>query len=338
MPQTRQLSITRRVIAGHPGAAQCPVNRHSQENRAMLHQSNARPLRLALFANAVFSTLCAYALVFETDRAVATLFVSDTAWPGLPLRHFAVLLGAGLFVFAGLVAWAAARRSISRGAVKAIIGADVLWVIAGFALLPVSGSVLTETGFWTALIVDLIVLMFAVEQALGLTMLYQGQSALTVSADGRVRRFRLSHAVDASAQAAWRVMTDHEAYADVADNLSKVEVLRGEAKGMRRKCHGVKGESWTEQAHIWDEGKRYGFTVDTDAPGYPYPLEKLAAVWSVEPRGAHASDVTMAFEVTPQSNLRGALFMLLSNAMFPKVIDRLLARWAVRMERLHGAE
>ena len=304
----------------------------------MLHQSNARPLRLALFANAVFSTLCAYALVFETDRAVATLFVSDTAWPGFPLRHFAVLLGAGLFVFAGLVAWAAARRSISRGAVKAIIGADVLWVIAGFALLPVSGSVLTETGFWTALIVDLIVLMFAVEQALGLTMLYQGQSALTVSADGRVRRFRLSHAVDASAQAAWRVMTDHEAYADVADNLSKVEVLRGEAKGMRRKCHGVKGESWTEQAHIWDEGKRYGFTVDTDAPGYPYPLEKLAAVWSVEPRGAHASDVTMAFEVTPQSNLRGALFMLLSNAMFPKVIDRLLARWAVRMERLHGAE
>ena len=107
---------------------------------------------------------------------------------------------------------------------------------------------------------------------------------------------------------------------------------------MRRKCHGVKGESWTEQAHIWDEGKRYGFTVDTDAPGYPYPLEKLAAVWSVEPRGAHASDVTMAFEVTPQANLQGALFMVLSHAMFPKVVDRLLARWAARMERLHGAE
>ena len=303
----------------------------------MMHQSNARPLRGVLYANAVFSTMCASALLLETDWAVTALFVSDSAWLGIAVRQSAVLLGLGLLLFAGLVAWTASSRLISRGAVKAIIGADVLWVVSGFALLPISGSILTDVGLRAALFIDLIVLVFAVEQMIGLMMLYQGESELTVSSNGRVRRYRVSHPVDASIQAAWRVMTDHEAYADVADNLAKVEVVHGDAKGMRRKCYGAKGESWTEEAHIWEEGKRYGFTVNTDAPDYPYPLENLAAVWSVEPRGSSKSDVTMEFEVTPRANLKGALFMFLSNAMFPKVIDRLLGRWAAKMEGLHGA-
>ncbi len=302
----------------------------------MMYQSNARLLRLVLYLNAVFSTLCASVLVFGTDWVVATLFVSDTAWLDIAVRQVVLLLGAGLFVFAGLVAWAASSRLVSRRAVKAIIGADLLWAVSGLALLPMAGSILTGAGFWTALIIDLVVLVFALEQMIGLMMLYQGESKLTVSAKGRVHRFRVSHPVDASAQAAWRVMTDHEAYADVADNLTKVEVVQGGAKGMRRKCYGAKGESWTEEAHIWEEGKRYGFTINTDAPDYPYPLETLAAVWSVEPRGANQSDVTMEFEVTPQANLKGAFFMFLSNAMFPKLIDRLLGRWATKMARLHG--
>ena len=35
---------------------------------------------------------------------------------------------------------------------------------------------------------------------------------------------------------AWRVMTDHAGYADVADNLSRVAVVEGHGLGMRRRC------------------------------------------------------------------------------------------------------
>lgn len=300
----------------------------------MMHQSNDRLLKIALYANVVFSTLCACVLVFATDWTATTLFVADAAWLGIPLRRFALLLGLGLFVFAGLVAWIASARMTSRGAVKAIVGADILWVVFTFALLPLSGSVLTAAGFWSASIVALIVLVFATEQAIGLMMLYQGKSELKVSSNGRTLHFRLSLPIDAPTQNAWRVMTDHEAYADVADNLTRVEVVQGDAKGMRRRCYGTEGEVWTEDAHVWEDGKRYGFTVNTDAPDYPYPLECLAAVWSVKPDGANRSVVSMAFDVTPQASLKGAVFMFLSTAMFPKVIDRLLGRWATRIESL----
>ncbi|MEM9682292.1 MAG: SRPBCC family protein [Pseudomonadota bacterium] len=303
----------------------------------MMFQSNSRPLRLALLVNAVFSALCASILVVETDWALAILFVSDTIWPGIPVRDIAVALGFCLLLFAGLVAWTGLARFISRSAVTAITVADVVWVVCGFAMLPFLSSHVTATGLWTVLIVDLFVLVFAIEQAIGLMILYQGKSELAITRNGRACHFRLSHIVGASTRAAWRVMTDHEAYADVADNLTRVEVVHGVAKGMRRKCHGAKGESWTEDAHIWEEGKRYGFTINTDAPDYPYPLQQLAAVWTVEPRGDNQSEVTMEFEVTPQPNLKGALFMFLSTAMFPKVIDRLLGRWAVRMEGLRAA-
>lgn len=303
----------------------------------MLHQSNARPLRRALYANAVFSALCACVLVFAADWAATMIFVSGFVWPGLPAPQLFVLLGAALFVFAGLVAWAASVRLISRRAVQAVIIADASWVVLSLALLPVSGAILAATGIWSVSVTASIVLVFAAAQTAGLLMLYQGQSELTISSLGRTHRFRLSHSVDASADAAWRVMTDHEAYADVADNLSKVEVLQGEEHGMRRKCYGTKNESWTERAHIWEEGRRFGFIIDTGAPDYPYPLETLAAVWSVEPDGIDRSTVTMAFEVTPQASLKGGVFMALSTLMFPKVIDKLLGRWAVRMESLDGA-
>lgn len=301
-----------------------------------MHQSNDRPLRIALFANAAFSTLCACALVFATDGVVTTLFAADTVGFGIDARELAPVLGVALFVFAGLVAWTASTRLISRASVKAIIGADIVWVVSTIALLPLSGSVLTDAGFWLVSILALIVLLFAIEQTIGLILLYQGKSALTVSTRDRIHQFRLSHPVNAPAQTAWLVMTDHEAYADVADNLSKVEVLQGEAKGMRRKCYGTKGESWTEKAHIWEDGKRFGFIIDTDLPTYPYPLEHLAAVWSVEPDGANRSVVTMAFDVMPQASLKGAVFMFMSLVMFPGVVDRLLGRWAARMESRRG--
>lgn len=82
-----------------------------------------------------------------------------------------------------------------------------------------------------------------------------------IDEDGKLRKteFRI---IPIPPGVAWQVMTDHAGYADIADNLSKVEVVSGHGLGMLRRC--------------------YAFTLDTNAPDYPYPLTELKGTWRVE--------------------------------------------------------
>lgn len=296
------------------------------------YQMNGAFLRAALLANAAFSVLCATLLVAESGPVAARLFIGDSAVFGLPAEATVFGLGLALALFAALVAFTASRKLISKQIVRTVIIADALWAAASIGLLFLSADTFTATGLWTIAAVALAVLSFAVAQFTGLAILYQGESEISISRHGRARHVRVSRAVSASAAAAWDIMIDHESYADVADNLSRVEILAGDAKGMRRKCTGKQGESWTEAAHIWDHGQRYGFTIDTEAPDYPYPLEKLSAVWAVEETGPSACIVSIAFDVTPLSSLKGEIFISISMVMFPKLLHRLLEKWKIRME------
>ena len=82
--------------------------------------------------------------------------------------------------------------------------------------------------------------------------------------DGKLHKtaFRI---VPLEPEVAWQVMIDHEGYADVAYNLSKVEVVSGRGLGMCRRCYDTSGRGWGETCTLWEEGRAYAFSVDTHA-------------------------------------------------------------------------
>jgi hypothetical protein len=128
-------------------------------------------------------------------------------------------------------------------------------------------------------------------------------------------------------------MNDHPGYADVADNLSKVEVVNGEGVGVQRRCYGLKGENWLETCDLYDDGRAFGFRVHTGADDYPYPISDLHGEWSVEPNGA-GSRFAISIEAAPKGNLLvQTLFKTAAKRQFKAVLVDLADAWADRMER-----
>jgi len=137
--------------------------------------------------------------------------------------------------------------------------------------------------------------------------------------------------IAASPAAAWPIISDHVGYADVADNLSKVDVVRGNGLNMQRRCFDLRGRGWNETCDLWQAGQRYSFVVDTAAPDYPYPMKALRGTWGVEP-AVGGCVIEMIFEITPKYGAFGRFFV--GKAMKPKfdqVCQRLLDRWADRI-------
>lgn len=147
--------------------------------------------------------------------------------------------------------------------------------------------------------------------------------------DGRLHKtaFRI---VSVSPEVAWQGMTDHAGYADVADNLSRVEVASGHGLGMCRRCSDTKGRSWIETCTLWDEGRAYAFTVDTNAPDYPYPLAELRGIWGVAPV-EQGSKVGLEFIALPQRGFLGRWMLRLLIGSAERICRRSLERWEAVM-------
>jgi hypothetical protein len=143
--------------------------------------------------------------------------------------------------------------------------------------------------------------------------------------DGRLHK-HASRSIPVPPELAWQVMTDHAAYADVADNLSRVEVVSGNGLGMCRRCYDTRGRGWNETCTLWEEGRAYAFTVHTDAPDYPYPLTELTGVWRVEPM-AEGSKVSLEFVARAKWGIVGHVLLRILIGPAEKICLRLLERW-----------
>lgn len=132
--------------------------------------------------------------------------------------------------------------------------------------------------------------------------------------------------IPVSPAVAWEVVTDHAGYSDVADNLSRVEVVSGNGFGMCRRCYDSQGRGWNETCTLWEEGKAYAFTVDSGAPDYPYPLTELIGFFRVEP-AAGGSRVTIEFIARPRWGIVGRLMLRFLMGPAERVCLRLLERW-----------
>ncbi|MEM0949057.1 MAG: SRPBCC family protein [Pseudomonadota bacterium] len=128
-------------------------------------------------------------------------------------------------------------------------------------------------------------------------------------------------------------MSNHAGYADVANNLSEVDIVAGEGLGMQRRCYGPKGENWLETCNLFESGQAYGFKVHTEAEDYRYPLSDLQGEWSVEPMQT-GSKFTVRLEATLKGNAIGqAALRALAKRKYRAVLADLADGWAARMER-----
>jgi len=297
-----------------------------------LYQTNSSILRAGLFSNVIFSVSCAVILLFQNNWLGEKLFIHEHFWFDLEVRSWLFYLGLGLAGFAALVLFRGTQSILSKRAIRSIIIGDILWVVISLVALLSGGVYLETAGFWVIIAVALMILFFVMVQSFGLKILYQGKSKLDIkNRDGSIL-LEAKRVLNASPAVAWKIMTEHEAYADVADNLAKVEVLQGDGLGMSRQCTSIKGEVWTEQANVWEPGKQFGFSVNTKEMSYPYPLDKLSGLWSVKTLANNQCEITMAFNVTPLANAKGRMFAFLMCNLFAPGVDRLLGRWAEKME------
>ena len=268
-------------------------------------------LRLALTENFLFSAASGIALLVAPG--VISRFL------GAAVPHWLMLaLGAGLLVFAAGLLRQILRRPLKRGEALLTIVMDDGWVVASIALLVLAPHWFSAGGQWLIAGVALVVAGLAVAQWLGLRRLGRARGKI---------HFTFSREVAAPPEQVWPVISDHEGYADVADNLSRVEVVTGEGLGMARRCYDTKGRGWNETCVLWDEGHAYSFEVDTS--DYPFPLREVRGTWGVEPAGSGSgSTITMSFDIVAKYGAPGRLLMGLAlRLMFGALCERLLDKW-----------
>ena len=289
----------------------------------------SRTARAFLGLNAAFSLLTGIVLLLAAEPVAGRLFAEAAGWQVPVLRA----LGAGLVVFAAGVALAATDRHVTRAQVYFVLVLDASWIAGSAVLLLVSGDLFSAFGRWSVVAVAGAVAIFALGQYVGARRLVEVPSRGAVTVRKGLIRAHVSRSVDAPAKVVWRVMTDHPRYADVADNLSKVEVVSGAGLGMERRCYGPKGEGWDETCDHYDEGRAFGFRVHTEAGDYPYPLSHVRGRWSVEPEGGGARfaiDIEVRFS---GNRLVRLFFTALATRKFRTVLIDLAEGWALRMER-----
>ncbi len=285
--------------------------------------------RTFLKLNSQFSALNGVALLIAAGLIAPILIANPVDWAALGLRG----LGLGLLGFALVLFMLSKNKFVSRSAVNEIVLLDALWVLGSVVLIAFFGDILTTNGVIVVTVIAMVVALFAIAQFAAAAKIEKPVPEASVETrDGKLYA-TVKRGVRAPKEIVWDVMTDHPAYADVADNISKVEVLSGDGFGMKRRCYGPKGESWEETCDLFEPGHSYGFRIHTEADDYPYPFAELTGRWTV-----NEHTVGSEFDIEIVATLKGNaaskwLFATMAKPQFKAIIIDLADAWADRMER-----
>ena len=295
------------------------------------HQSNDSLLRNALTANSLFSAVTGAACILAPHAIAEFIFVRQFEWLGVVSQDVIMALGFGLLLFAAFVFRTARQRLLRVGHAKTITTMDLGWVLGTGVLLLVASELFSGPGLVTLLVIAAVVLLFAIEQFIGVATLYQGQHAVSTMFREGTLTLTATATTNATPKRVWQVMSDHELYADVADNLSKVEVVSGSGVGMVRRCCDTKGKSWSETCTLWEEGRAFSFRVHTEAEDYPYAIAGLSGEWALS-RQAEGTRIQLNFRITGKSGFGNRMLLKAMVIPFSTVCDRLLSNWIAVME------
>lgn len=227
------------------------------------------------------------------------------------------LFGLCLIAFGLFIGWLAVtgRGATVNGLI--IAGADAAWVLA----VPVMIAMVqpSTSGVVLAIVISVPVAALAALQLI---------AALRMSHPSLVT-VEVSQEVEATAADLWPVITNHDLYADLSPNLSRIVILGPERASPEswRRCWDVSGHHWDEALSVWDPPHSYAVAVNTTAADYPYPLEELYGRWSTSTSPSGASTVTMRFEFRARPGLAGAAFARILAARAPGMMGRIIDGW-----------
>ncbi len=156
----------------------------------------------------------------------------------------------------------------------------------------------------------------------------QARAALRLQIPG-ARTIEVQRSIRGTADDVWAVMVDHDLYARLSPNLSRVgpfAPIEGASESGRR-CWDARGRHWDETLTSWEPGRSFSVVVDTSAADYPYPLDYMRGTWSVRESGAAMSLVTMRFDVRPRPGVAGRAFATAMTRTGPTMMRRIIAGW-----------
>ncbi len=270
-------------------------------------------LRPPLLLNAVFSGANGLLLILASPM-VAT-------WLGPQATGMYALLGVGLLLFGVTLGIVAVRPTPL--AVLAITGADVAWVVSTTAVLLVWRHDFTPLGWGLVLATNAVVSALAWFQQRSIRKAFQAPS-------GAPAEYQVCIAVNVpvAADAFWSVLADLGAIQRYMPALKSSALTVGETSGVGcvRTCENVKGQVWSEKCEQWDEGRSFGVTFLTDAPGFPFPFSKMRGGWRVAPN-ATGCRVEVWWRLVPRRPLTAAVILPLMAAgaqrSFAGVVERM---------------
>ncbi|MFZ5782262.1 MAG: hypothetical protein ACOY4R_18855 [Pseudomonadota bacterium] len=135
-----------------------------------MNASTDRLLRRTLWGNAAFSAISGAGLAVFAGPFAQAAAHEPVALFGLDLAVVFLLLGLGVMAFGALCAWVASRETLPQGWARAIFAADIAWV-AGSVLVLALPATWTVAGIAGISVLALIVADLAILEYLGLRRL-----------------------------------------------------------------------------------------------------------------------------------------------------------------------
>ena len=133
-----------------------------------MNASSDRLLRRTLWGNAVFSAASGAGLAIFAGPLARAAAHAPVEVAGLDLAIVLELLGLGVIAFGGLCAWVASRETLPEGWARVIFAADLAWVAGSALVLPATWTTAGITGI---VVLALIVADLAILEYLGLRRL-----------------------------------------------------------------------------------------------------------------------------------------------------------------------
>lgn len=145
-------------------------------------------------------------------------------------------------------------------------------------------------------------------------------------------KISLQRSVTAPLPVLWDIITDHTLYAEAAPNLSLVEVVEGDSKGMVRRCVDTDGNEWTEQCTRWDDQKGFAVAVDVETSEFHRRLfTRFAGEWCLEER-VETVVITIEFDFEPRYGPFGVLISNFFERKAPGIVEAIFDRWEAEIE------
>ena len=170
-----------------------------------------KTLKTALLSNAIFSTVSG--LIF----IIFGQFVANLIGISAPIVY--QIIGMGLVLFGGFVAWTATRKPINTFIASLISVADFLWVIGTILLIASAFRLLNPGGIAVLLAIAAIVLFFGLRQLHDIGKVYE------VPGKTNVHKMCVVVQTPEPADKLWPIVADLANIKTYLPNLTKV-ILR----------------------------------------------------------------------------------------------------------------